>query len=273
MEIQEINQNLNNPSLDLQGDALQNQNENRGSTPKTSSNKSKFLIAGIFIILFIAGIVGAYFMGQNSGNQSAQNLSPTPIEDQVACTQEAKLCPDGVTSVGRTGPKCEFASCPIAAVNTSSWKTYTNINHGINIKYPSNYLIREAKSEDESYNVIFFESTSEKTEFDKCATGDGIDCNYYSLGLEFDSKNKSKTTSLENAIKNDFDEDPSNFTSLTVANYPALSNQFKGLGIVSNVYIDRETSIFHIFANSINNEDKNMNIFKSMLTTVQFTNY
>ncbi len=30
---------------------------------------------------------------------------------QQACTQEAKLCPDG-SSVGRTGPNCEFAPCP-----------------------------------------------------------------------------------------------------------------------------------------------------------------
>jgi len=29
----------------------------------------------------------------------------------VACTQEAKLCPDG-SAVGRTGPNCEFAACP-----------------------------------------------------------------------------------------------------------------------------------------------------------------
>lgn len=35
--------------------------------------------------------------------------STTPL--QKACTQEAKLCPDG-SSVGRTGPNCEFAPCP-----------------------------------------------------------------------------------------------------------------------------------------------------------------
>lgn len=29
----------------------------------------------------------------------------------VACTEEAKICPDG-TAVGRTGPDCEFAPCP-----------------------------------------------------------------------------------------------------------------------------------------------------------------
>jgi len=35
-----------------------------------------------------------------------------PIQKQpVACTAEAKLCPDG-SAVGRTGPNCEFAPCP-----------------------------------------------------------------------------------------------------------------------------------------------------------------
>jgi hypothetical protein len=31
--------------------------------------------------------------------------------DPVACTMEAKICPDG-SSVSRTGPNCEFAPCP-----------------------------------------------------------------------------------------------------------------------------------------------------------------
>jgi len=29
----------------------------------------------------------------------------------VACTAEAKICPDG-SAVGRVGPNCEFKSCP-----------------------------------------------------------------------------------------------------------------------------------------------------------------
>jgi hypothetical protein len=31
--------------------------------------------------------------------------------DMVACTMEAKICPDG-SAVGRQGPRCEFAKCP-----------------------------------------------------------------------------------------------------------------------------------------------------------------
>ena len=37
--------------------------------------------------------------------------SKTIIEEApVACTMEAKQCPDG-SYVGRTGPNCEFAAC------------------------------------------------------------------------------------------------------------------------------------------------------------------
>jgi K+-sensing histidine kinase KdpD len=32
--------------------------------------------------------------------------------NRSACTLEMKICPDGVTVVGRGGPKCAFAQCP-----------------------------------------------------------------------------------------------------------------------------------------------------------------
>ena len=37
----------------------------------------------------------------------------TTQEMEIACTMEAKQCPDG-SFVGRTGPNCEFADCPSA---------------------------------------------------------------------------------------------------------------------------------------------------------------
>jgi hypothetical protein len=33
-------------------------------------------------------------------------------EEMVMCTMEAKICPDGITYVGRSGPQCEFEACP-----------------------------------------------------------------------------------------------------------------------------------------------------------------
>lgn len=48
-------------------------------------------------------------------------LTPTPSpskNDGVACTMEAKLCPDGKTYVSRSGPNCEFSKCPDAGSPT-----------------------------------------------------------------------------------------------------------------------------------------------------------
>lgn len=46
---------------------------------------------------------------------------------QVACTMEAKVCPDG-SAVGRQGPNCEFAACPetINPVPTTSVPAASN---------------------------------------------------------------------------------------------------------------------------------------------------
>lgn len=60
-----------------------------------------FMVIFVGISAVIAFILGGFFLGQN----------PNVDVDQIACTQEAKICPDG-TAVGRTGPKCEFAPCP-----------------------------------------------------------------------------------------------------------------------------------------------------------------
>ncbi len=54
------------------------------------------IVAGAVIITF-----GVYIV------MSGVNTMP----QEHACTTEAKICPDG-SAVGRTGPNCEFATCP-----------------------------------------------------------------------------------------------------------------------------------------------------------------
>ncbi|MBU1876805.1 hypothetical protein KKA72_00435 [Patescibacteria group bacterium] len=56
----------------------------------------------VLFIVFIAILsIGSFYICQNFFNKP----------EQIFCTQEAKLCPDG-SYVGRTGPNCEFAVCP-----------------------------------------------------------------------------------------------------------------------------------------------------------------
>jgi hypothetical protein len=61
------------------------------------------------------------------------------IQGRVACTMEAKLCPDG-SSVGRTGPNCEFAQCPVSLPDpTAGWQTYNNVQYGFEFKFPQSF--------------------------------------------------------------------------------------------------------------------------------------
>lgn len=61
---------------------------------------SKKLLA-LLIIIIVASVL--YFISGYSQNNTA------------VCTFEARICPDG-SSVGRSGPNCEFALCPTVAV-------------------------------------------------------------------------------------------------------------------------------------------------------------
>lgn len=67
--------------------------------------KPKTLLAVIIVaVLLVAAAALAYVAAYGP---AARRPSPGP----VACTMEAKLCPDG-SYVGRGGPNCEFAPCP-----------------------------------------------------------------------------------------------------------------------------------------------------------------
>lgn len=60
----------------------------------------KTLAFGIVLILLL-GVAGFFYR-----NVMETETMPEP----VACTLEAKMCPDG-SAVGRTGPSCEFEAC------------------------------------------------------------------------------------------------------------------------------------------------------------------
>ena len=76
----------------------------------------KQLIAGI-VILVVVGIAGFLYRNtiEHPISPSASGTSSGP----VACTMEAKLCPNGA-SVGRTGTNCEFSACPFPNVAFAS---------------------------------------------------------------------------------------------------------------------------------------------------------
>ncbi len=72
----------------------------------------------ILFLIAVVAVVGA-------GVWAAVFRTPASSEaPQVwECNADAKICPDG-SSVGRTGPSCEFAACPSPNATSSIFTTY-----------------------------------------------------------------------------------------------------------------------------------------------------
>lgn len=90
--------------------------------------------AAYLLIPYILWVTFAGYLNFSLWRLSAVNPPAAPI----ACTMEAKICPDG-SSVGRTGPNCEFAPCP--TLNNSSvipvgWLTVATGTPAFSFSYP-----------------------------------------------------------------------------------------------------------------------------------------
>lgn len=100
----------------------------------------------IALVLIIAGIL------------LAMSLSDKGVQDEpVACTMEAKLCPDG-SAVGRTGPSCEFAPCPSGGQFTAEGNIVRN-NPGL--KPDTWYLVYESAAAPALTTELIFDAESE----------------------------------------------------------------------------------------------------------------
>jgi hypothetical protein len=94
---------------------------------KQDANKLNLLII-ILIILFSVLTFFSFLDSSNSKPNDNNSLNPTNPNHSnpnpnlpVACTMDAKMCPDG-SYVGRSGPNCEFTPCP----ELSSAQKYCN---------------------------------------------------------------------------------------------------------------------------------------------------
>lgn len=85
--------------------------------------KSLIAIIGSLVVLFIAGSI---FM-----------MTKDTVEaPEVACTMEARICPDG-SAVGRTGPNCSFAPCPELPATEDDMIVITEPSAGAKLTSPA----------------------------------------------------------------------------------------------------------------------------------------
>jgi len=105
-------------------------------SPKPASKIWQIAVLVVVGILVIGGIsYGSYCMWQKASDK----------ESQQVCTQEAKLCSDG-SSVGRTGPNCEFAACPGSQVSSLNSASKTFILQGLQMILPDKWSVKSQPS-------------------------------------------------------------------------------------------------------------------------------
>jgi hypothetical protein len=97
----------------------------------------------VIFVLMIVGIVAWSF-----------TLSPTVVNNNVAvtnsqaCTDEAKICPDG-SAVGRTEVNCAFAACPVV-----SYISYLDAATGASFEYPSTWKVVQPADNDKLSGIL-----------------------------------------------------------------------------------------------------------------------
>ncbi len=140
------------------------------------SKKSPLLLA-ILVIM----VIGILFLS----NKTIKNPEVTKPNDStpapVACTLEAKVCPDGST-VGRSGPNCEFAACPMS---NFSW-IFTPVSPTSQFGAPRNKVTLITKTK--TYNIGTFEGNCSKIDGSSWALLpgeiDGVICYFAGGGTE-----------------------------------------------------------------------------------------
>lgn len=119
--------------------------------PEENQNGTKKWILLFLLVLIILIPLGMFLFFRYTNNNSENiTASPTP-EEEVACTLDAKICPDGST-VGRQGPNCEFTPCP-SSTQSAKMETFTSEKFsdlgikGYTISYPSTWTYFEDRND------------------------------------------------------------------------------------------------------------------------------
>ena len=81
------------------------------SQTEPKNKNKKVLIITLIIWFLVAGAAGAAYFYWEEISEFIPFVNKQDQPQPVACTEEAKVCPDG-SSVGRIPPDCEFAECP-----------------------------------------------------------------------------------------------------------------------------------------------------------------
>lgn len=160
------------------------------------------IIAVILVLLAIGGAGAFYFLNSNENKPSE--------EEQVACSMEAKICPDG-SAVGRQSPTCEFAPCPTQTPEEKTEEStpsapqtmYSNPVYKYSFSYNSNLIYEKSSTPEENViETLYFNPTKPANEennvFIASLSGLNLETEKSKLTTEDESYSSKPTFSSKN---------------------------------------------------------------------------
>lgn len=128
-------------------------------------NNWKFILIVVVLTIFAIAEILIHISDFNSDLTflsflSGEQRPEKNIGNKVACTMDAKLCPDG-SYVGRTGPNCEFAACSVNNLNCEESSKYFVMSKNSDIL--SDFLVKYKTSKDQ---FILCSYVVEETDFE-----------------------------------------------------------------------------------------------------------
>jgi|GEM_PF-2827981 len=209
-------------------------------SPPVSLNPPNFkkvvMVAGGIFILSLVGVSG-YYLGYLQGlkGSATEPISSEPfIPEGVACTMEAKMCPDG-TAVGRGGLSCEFAPCPGGEEMTvpADWMSLSGT--GYSLSYPEEFTVREL---DDSQVLL----SLGPTQTDGTEIFDGMMISLMSVDLKDVSLEEYVDAQILSIQEADMSTIIQEKAAISIGQYQGFFYQARGLGIFSHIFLQGENS-------------------------------